>query len=443
LAEAAIKVSAGPKIAAINARLATPGVVTGAGLLMLVMSAVLMMTLTMVMALMIKPVMIAAAMAIVPVVAMSLGGSQPGYSGERPSMRSDYVEEFALADIMRTIARLEAKYRSYFSRFFPDLVLTIRFGYKPGQGPIRLLKQIVERLRELEASAQQPVAWLIVVDRGKSGRLLRFHLLITGIADVRQCQRWEFKAPSQLIKRRITWTDSHGTALFLAQNGMGESNEFHFGGSLITDDPDAPDEMRQSTIHPARKTVVERYQIEVGADPKCKITPIQIHIEAKGCDEDGRGSGYGYLIANTGKRHVDWHDGWLRDEAIYHAMARAIEDVPMGKHVSFLVGSRAVVARFENESTPKMHRKMLRPVPQTREEMLRLLARKHRELLRLLARTGLRMKELGLTATVEWIPRNRNRARHLLVDPTSLKPSPPSTGTNHHPSRRNAAINAP
>ena len=96
--------------------------------------------------------------------------------------------------------------------------------------------------------------------------------------------------------------------------------------------------MFSSLGNPVRKKVVDWDDIEVGSDPKCKIMPIQICIEARGCKEDGCGSGKAHLVVNTGASQIEWHDGWSRDEAIYHAIGRAIADVPVA-------GSIALAAR--------------------------------------------------------------------------------------------------
>jgi len=311
-------------------------------------------------------------------------------------MRSDYEEDWDSSDTARCATGLEAKYKFYFSRFVPDVILTLKFGKKRFVGRARLLKQISERLGELERSVRTPLAWAIVEDRGLRGRLFRFHLLISGTADIEDRNEWEFKAPHQIVRRRNTGSDTHGTAMFLAKNGISESNEFHFGGGLIENDPETPDEMHQNAVNPRRKKVVERGHVPLGSDPKCKILPVQVFIEARGCDDDGRGSGYGYVVANTGAKFVKWHDGWSRDEAIYHAIGRAIEDVQTVKQVLFLVPSKAVVNRFESDA----------PNP----------GRMHRELLRFLARTVLRMRELRLEITVEWTSRKTNLAPNLLSD---------------------------
>jgi len=50
-----------------------------------------------------------------------------------------------------------------------------------------------------------------------------------------------------------------------------------------------PDEMRQKTVNPARKRIVDRNYIALGTDPNFERMPVEIFIEARGCDEDGRG----------------------------------------------------------------------------------------------------------------------------------------------------------
>ena len=67
--------------------------------------------------------------------------------------------------------------------------------------------------------------------------------------------------------------------------------------------------MHRSGVNPARKDVVVRDLIALGSDPECKRMLLQIFVEARGSDEDGRGAGYGYVVANTGATQVEWHDG--------------------------------------------------------------------------------------------------------------------------------------
>lgn len=155
-------------------------------------------------------------------------------------------------------------------------------------------------------------------------------------------------------------------------------------------------ESHRNGVNLARNQLVERDFITLGADPECERLPLQIFIDAGGCDSDGRGSGVGYVIANSGVTQVEWKDGWSHDEAIYNAISRGIEDVPSSVEVLFLVDSGAVVNYFENDAP----------------------GRKQREMLRFLARTQLRMKERGLTVTVARVSRKQNLARHLLDDPT-------------------------
>jgi hypothetical protein len=70
-------------------------------------------------------------------------------------MRSDFEEELD-SGMMRRATHLEAKYKSYFRRFVPDVILTLKFKRVRYIGPARLLKEISERMRELEASAENP-----------------------------------------------------------------------------------------------------------------------------------------------------------------------------------------------------------------------------------------------------------------------------------------------
>src|SRR5690348_5272593 len=100
------------------------------------------------------------------------------------TMRSDFEVELVSSDITRRATHVEAKYKFYFSRFVPEVILTLKFKRVRYVGPARLLKEISERLQELEQLVQNPLAWAIVDDFGKSGKLLRFHLLITGTTDV-------------------------------------------------------------------------------------------------------------------------------------------------------------------------------------------------------------------------------------------------------------------
>jgi hypothetical protein len=168
--------------------------------------------------------------------------------------------------------RLLAKHRFYFSRFVPDVILTVKFKRRRYVGPTRLRKELDVRMRVLEQSVQHPIAWAIVDDAGRSGRLLRFHLLISGTDNISSYREWEFKAPHECVQRRITWTGAHGTALFLAKNGISESNEFQFGGGLIEDDPVTPAEMLHHAVNPSRK--VERDHIALGSDPGCEASYI-------------------------------------------------------------------------------------------------------------------------------------------------------------------------
>jgi len=122
-----------------------------------------------------------------------------------------------------------------------------------------------------------------------------------------------------------------------AENGMTEFSEFHLGGGLLGDGLQSHRELHQSTVNPVRNAIAEQNRGRNGSDQKLKILLLRVFIEARGCQPGGSGSGYGYLIANTGATHVEWHDGWTRDEAAYQAIRRAIEDVPAGSQVLFRV----------------------------------------------------------------------------------------------------------
>ena len=191
--------------------------------------------------------------------------------------KSDYEEEWDTTDIVHRAVRLEAKYGFYVSRFVSAVILTLKFRRTRNAGRMCLLKQLNESLRELERSVDTSIAWAIVEDRGKGGRLLCFHLVVFGTADIKGCEHWEFQAPHECTRRRVTRSDSGETARFLAKLGIIENNEFHFGCRLIEDDSQTPREMRRNTINPACKKVVERDLIALGVDPKCKRKPPDLY----------------------------------------------------------------------------------------------------------------------------------------------------------------------
>jgi hypothetical protein len=87
-------------------------------------------------------------------------------------------------------------------------------------------------LNDLQTAAQGSIGWVVAEARGKSGRH-HFHLLIAGV-DHLSIEYWLRRAERlfgdcQLVR----FDDGMNGAFYVANNGLSEGGDLHFGGDLL------------------------------------------------------------------------------------------------------------------------------------------------------------------------------------------------------------------
>jgi hypothetical protein len=98
--------------------------------------------------------------------------------------------------------------------------------------PALALAQIKEFLAELQASAGQPIGWVIGEEFGSIGGRYHCHVLITGVKHLQRDEWWQ-KAYERFGRTRIEPFDpQRAAAYYTAKYAAKQLGGLHFGGSL-------------------------------------------------------------------------------------------------------------------------------------------------------------------------------------------------------------------
>jgi ribonuclease HI len=116
-----------------------------------------------------------------------------------------------------------------------------------------------------------------------------------------------------------------------------------------------------------------------------------VYIDGAGQRPDGTGSGYAFLNATSGKRHVKRVNGLTNNQAEWRALRYAVLNLPRGTTAKILSDSALVVNQFSGKWA------------------VRELA-----LIKLRTRVLQIIDERHLHIAVKWIPRKENLADGLL-----------------------------
>jgi hypothetical protein len=263
--------------------------------------------------------------------------------------------------------RLRTEHGANLSVVVPDWTASLTVDRRHFHGRYGTLGAIDQLLRELEQAAGRPIAWLLAEPRS-TRRKIRLRLFVGGVADLDR-SRWSRVFRSLGSCRTLPFDDVRGVAFHLAAHGFTVKDWFHFGGGLMDQ-------------------AWERH----GSKPEQPEKILRVCISGRGCRPDGGGSGYAYVVENTGKSEVEWVAGLSREMAVYHGLLRVVDDSAPGSKIRSFVDSQRVAHQFEHVhylSTSK--------------------------LISFLARIRILISEQRLVVKAIWLPSHQNPASKLLV----------------------------
>jgi ribonuclease HI len=262
----------------------------------------------------------------------------------------------------------------------------------------RALQKHKRFFAELEEEAGNPIACVVAEARGESSGRLHYHSLISGVKHLSRKQWWR-KARERFGNTRIEpFDDTLGGACYTAKNGLSEDGEWFLMGSVFDREPGKlmSEELgTQRTRTRQRHSTKERKAIK--ADPPVqRVRPastesILVYTDGAGCRPDGSGSGYCYLIEDTGKSSVKWVDGLTNNQAEWRGLRYALYNVPLRSTVYVRSDSELMVNQFNRTYA-------------IRDPSLRELDRQVRKVIR----------KRRLKVTLGWVGRALNLAGKLL-----------------------------
>lgn len=89
-----------------------------------------------------------------------------------------------------------------------------------------------EFLHQLENAAGQPIAWVMADDLGALGGRIHCHVLIAGV-DKLNIYYWRDLAFHRFGRSQLAvFQDDGGAPYYIAQNGLSETGDLEFGGTL-------------------------------------------------------------------------------------------------------------------------------------------------------------------------------------------------------------------
>jgi ribonuclease HI len=124
---------------------------------------------------------------------------------------------------------------------------------------------------------------------------------------------------------------------------------------------------------------------------KNKKKPILVFADGAGQRPDGKGSGFAWLNADSGEKHVEQVSGLTNNEAEYRAVISVLKSVPKGSSIDLRTDSLLVVSQLRGE---------YRIVDSKLEKLANEV------------KTIAERKQLSFILT--WVPRTENRAGKLL-----------------------------
>jgi len=119
--------------------------------------------------------------------------------------------------------------------------------------------------------------------------------------------------------------------------------------------------------------------------------PIKVFTDGAGARPDGTGSGFAWIHADTGEKHIERVDKLTNNEAEYRGMLSALKSLPTGATAHVFTDSTLLSGQFNGQFKVS-----------------------NSNLARLLAEVRSVVRDKKLTVAVSWIPRQENLAGRLL-----------------------------